>query len=107
LPCAAPDAAQRDDLIELIETVIMYKLVRLNRQEIQAMLDVHDIRKSRVYQEALEEGEKKGEQKGEQKATARYIANLAAKKMSPEQIASSLEVEIELVREVLKSSTNG
>lgn len=62
------------------------------------MFLVKDIRETRLYQEAMEEGE--------QKATARYIANLAAKHMPVEEIASALEVEIELVREVLRGRAN-
>jgi len=91
------DVALRDDLLELIETVIIYKLAQFSREEIQAMLQVKDIRETRVYREAMEEGE--------QKATARHIANLAAKQMPVEEIASALEVEIEFVREVLRGRT--
>jgi len=93
------DAALRDDLIELIETVIIYKLARLSREEIQAMLQVHDIRETRVYQEAFEEGEKSG--------MARAIVRLSAKKMSVEEIAATLEIETEFVREVLNGGANG
>ena len=93
------DAALRHDLLELIETVIIYKLARFTREEIQVMLQVHDIRETRVYQEALEEGEKKG--------LARAIVILAAKKIPTEEIASSLEVDIEFVRQVLKSRITG
>jgi len=92
------DAALRDDLIELIETVIIYKLARFSREEIQTMLQVHDIRETRVYQEAFEEGEKSG--------ISRAIVKLAAKKMPTEEIAATLEVEKEFVREVLNGRTN-
>jgi predicted transposase YdaD len=44
----------------MIETIILYKLPRLSREEIQAMLQVHDIRQTRVYQEAVQEGIEKG-----------------------------------------------
>jgi predicted transposase/invertase (TIGR01784 family) len=93
------DAAIRDDLIELIETVVIYRLPRLNREEIQAMLQIHDIRESRVYQEAMEEGAK-------EKAT-RAIVNLTTEKMTPEKIAAILEVDIEFVHRVLKDRSNG
>src|SRR5438552_7783514 len=36
------DAALRADLVELIETVIIYKLARFSREEIQAMLHVNE-----------------------------------------------------------------
>lgn len=93
------DAALLNDLIELIETVVIYKLARLNREEIQAMLQVHDIRETRVYQEAFEEGEKSG--------MARAIVRLASKKMSIEEIAANLEVDAEFVREVLNARSKG
>jgi predicted transposase/invertase (TIGR01784 family) len=85
------DEALRADLVELIETVILYKLPRLSREEIQAMLQVHDIRESRVYQEAMEEGIEK----------AIAIARLAAEKKSVTEIAAILEMDVELVRQVL------
>jgi len=93
------DAALREDLIELIETVIIYKLARFSRVEIQAMLQVKDLRETRVYQEALEEGKKE--------KAARTIVNMAAKKMPPEEIAALVEVDLEFVQEVLKGRTSG
>ncbi len=89
------DEALRADLIELIETIIIYKLSRLSREEIQAMLQINDIRESRVYQEAMEEGEKKGMAKGV------AIARLAAEKKSVAEIAAILKVDVEQVRQVL------
>lgn len=89
------DEALRADLIQLIETVIMYKLPRLSRKEIHAMLQIHDIRESRAYQEAKEEGLKEGIEKGI------AIARLAAEQKSVAEIAAILEVDVELVRQVL------
>jgi predicted transposase/invertase (TIGR01784 family) len=91
------DAALRADLLELIETVMIYKLRSLSREEIQAMLKVHDIRETRVYQEALVEGETKGVEK----ERARLISELAAENMSPSKIANILKLDIELVRKEL------
>jgi predicted transposase/invertase (TIGR01784 family) len=93
------DVALQDDLIELIETVIIYKLPRLSREEIQAMLQVNDIRETRVYQEGKEEGIKEG--------IARAIVKLAARKMLAEEIAAVMEVDIALVHQVLSDRTNG
>ena len=62
------------------------------------MLKVQDIRETRVYQEAFEDGEKN--------ATARAIMKLAAKKLPAEEIASLLEVNIQVVRDVLAGRAN-
>jgi predicted transposase/invertase (TIGR01784 family) len=103
------DEALRHDLVELIETVIMYKLPRLGREEIQAMLQVHDIRESKVFQEAKEEGLKEGLEKGIEKGVEterqrslheklRAAAKLAALDLSAEAIADSLGLDLEVVR---------
>src|ERR1019366_7493464 len=83
------DAETRADLIELIETVIIYKLPRLSREEIQAMLQIHEIRESRVFQEALGEGIEKG--------IALAITRMAADKLSSEEIARILKIDSEKV----------
>ncbi len=93
------DAALRADLIQFIETVIMYKVPRLSREEIQTMLKIHDIRESRVYQEAVEEGEQKGIGLGIEKAIA--ITKFAAKKIPAAEIATKLGVDVALVRKVI------
>ncbi|HZZ80465.1 MAG TPA: DUF2887 domain-containing protein [Gemmataceae bacterium] len=94
------DEALRADLIELIETVIIYKLRQLTREEIQTMLQVHDIRESKVYQEALAEGKVEGKEEG----IAFAIAKMAARKMSAEDIATILDLDVEAVRRALSKN---
>jgi predicted transposase/invertase (TIGR01784 family) len=96
------DEALRVDLIELIETVILCKLPRLSREEIETMLQIHDIRESRVYQEAMEEGEKKGIEKG----VAIAIAKMVAEKKSAAEIAALLGLNVELVRRAMANTDN-
>ncbi|WP_416674142.1 Rpn family recombination-promoting nuclease/putative transposase [Egbenema bharatensis] len=45
-------------LIELIETIIVYKFIHLSREEIEAMLGLDNLKQTRVYQEALQEGQR-------------------------------------------------
>jgi predicted transposase/invertase (TIGR01784 family) len=49
------------DIIDLLETVLVSKFAQLNREEIQAMFLLSDIKQTRVYQEAKQEGEQAGE----------------------------------------------
>jgi predicted transposase/invertase (TIGR01784 family) len=81
----------------------MYKVPKLSREEIKTMLQIHDIRESRAYQEAKEEGVKEGMEKGIEKGIEKAvaIAKLAAKMKSVEEIAAILAVDVELVRQVL------
>jgi predicted transposase YdaD len=50
--------SERQGIIELLESVLMSKFSQLSRQEIEAMFLVSDIKQTRVYQEAKQEGEK-------------------------------------------------
>ncbi len=54
------DPEIQEQVLELIETVLVYKFPKLNRQEIEAMFTYSDLKQTRVYQEAREEGEQRG-----------------------------------------------
>ncbi len=51
---------ERANLIELIETVVVYKFPQLSREAIEQMLGISELRQTRVFQEALEEGRQEG-----------------------------------------------
>jgi predicted transposase YdaD len=53
-------------IIELIETIVVYRFPLLSREEIERMLGLSELRETKVYQEALQEGEERGVIKGEQ-----------------------------------------
>ena len=59
------------------------------------MLQVHDIRETRVYQEAKEEGLKEGIEK----ERLRAIAKMAARNMSAAEIADILGLDEQFVRQ--------
>ncbi|BAU15268.1 hypothetical protein LEP3755_58260 [Leptolyngbya sp. NIES-3755] len=52
---SVPEASQQV-LIDLVETIIMYKLTTLSWEEIHVMLGLDDLRQSRAYRETLEAG---------------------------------------------------
>ena len=47
------DEVQAWNLLQLIETIIVYKLPNKSREEIEAMLGLSDLKQTKVYQEAL------------------------------------------------------
>ncbi|UBF24260.1 Rpn family recombination-promoting nuclease/putative transposase [Kovacikia minuta CCNUW1] len=57
------DAASQQKILELISTVLVYKYPELSRQEIETMLGLNELKQTRVYQEALEEGREEGRQR--------------------------------------------
>ena len=54
----------RDNVVEFIEAVLVYKFPKLTRQEVEAMFSHSDLKKTRVYQDAMLEGVQIGEQRG-------------------------------------------
>ena len=79
------------------------------------MLQVHDIRETRVYQEAKEEGLKagkeeglkEGKEEGLKEGIAIAIVKMAASKMPAAETAAILEVRIEQVNQVLAGANRG
>jgi len=62
-------AGSRDMIIDLIETILVYKFPKLSREEIQIMLHLPetDLKQTRFYQEVFREGEAVGEKRGEKR----------------------------------------
>jgi predicted transposase/invertase (TIGR01784 family) len=60
-------------LLQFVETVIVHQFPKWTRREIEKMLQVTDVRETRVYQEALEEGMEKGMEKGIEAVAKRLL----------------------------------
>ncbi|GBF79156.1 hypothetical protein AsFPU1_0548 [Aphanothece sacrum FPU1] len=62
------------------------------------MFSLSDLKNTKVYQEALEEGKQEGEKIGQQKAKVEAVPQLLALGLSVEQIASALNLTVEQVK---------
>jgi len=82
------DELLKREYLELIETIIFYKLPNMSREEIQAMFELSDLKQTRVYQEAKLEGKLEA------------IPRLLTLGLSVEQVAEALGLEVEQVRQV-------
>ncbi|MCC3445716.1 MAG: Rpn family recombination-promoting nuclease/putative transposase, partial [Microcoleus sp. PH2017_03_ELD_O_A] len=93
------------DLINLIETIIVYKLPQKSREEIATMLNLSELRQTRFYQEVkqegLEEGLEQGLEQGEQQAKLEAIRRMIAFGMNLETIAQLLDLSVEFVRQTI------
>jgi predicted transposase/invertase (TIGR01784 family) len=61
----AKDRALGRKVIELVEELLLRRFTRLNREEVRAMFELQDIRKSVIWQEAHEEGIEEGRKQKE------------------------------------------
>jgi predicted transposase/invertase (TIGR01784 family) len=88
------DRRLQREIIELVETIIVYKFPQTSRQELEAMLGLGDLKETRFYQEA----EQEGEQKGQYKAKMESVPRLLQMNLTLEQIAQALDLPIDDVR---------
>lgn len=88
------DQIQQEKFIQLIETILVYKLPNMSREEIEAMFELSNLKQTKVYQEAKLEGKLEGKIEGKLESVPRLLAlGLAV-----EQIAQALGLSVEQVR---------
>ncbi|WP_017653146.1 Rpn family recombination-promoting nuclease/putative transposase [Fortiea contorta] len=88
------DVAQQRDIIQLIETILIYKLPNLSREEMAKMFGLSDLKQTRFYQEVFAEGKEEGKEEGKLET----IPQLLALGLSIEQIAQALGLDEQVVR---------
>ena len=94
------DEFVKGEYLQLIETIIFYKLPSMSREEIAAMFGLSELKQTRVYQEALEEGRQEGKREGQLEAKLEVVPRLLAFGLTVEQVAEALGLSLEQVRQV-------
>ena len=77
------------EILELIESILIYKLPQTQRQEIEAMFNLSDLKQTKFYQEAKEEGK--------QQNKLETIPKLLQLGLSVEVISETLDLPLETV----------
>ncbi len=85
---------QRRQLLELIETILVYKFPTMSREEIEGMFGLSDLKQTRVYQEGKEEGALKEK--------FRMIPLLLRLGLSYEETAKELGLSLEEVQQEMQ-----
>ncbi|BAY29826.1 hypothetical protein NIES2107_16700 [Nostoc carneum NIES-2107] len=91
-------------LLELIETILVYKFPQMSREEIEAMFGLSELKQTRVYQEAKEEGEQIGKQEGRLEAKLEAVPKFLALGLTVEQIAQALDLDIAQVQQIAQQT---
>ncbi|MCI0682975.1 MAG: Rpn family recombination-promoting nuclease/putative transposase [Gemmataceae bacterium] len=96
------DSERAQVIVELVEELLLRRFTQLNREEVRRMFQLHDLRKSRVWQEAhqqgIEKGIEKGMEKGMTQARQEFVHRLIAKGKPLKEIAELLELPLAQVR---------
>lgn len=93
----------RRKLLELIETVMLCQFPKLSREELEHMLQIKEIRETRVFQEALEEGLEKGLKEGREEVAVRLLK----KKFSIADVAELTGLSAQRIKQLKKKSGKG
>ncbi|MBE9038062.1 Rpn family recombination-promoting nuclease/putative transposase [aff. Roholtiella sp. LEGE 12411] len=115
------DAAQQREIIQLIETILIYKLPHLSREEMAKMFGLSELKQTRFYQEVFtegklegkeegklegkEEGKLEGKEEGKLEGKLETIPQLLALGLSIEQIAQALGLDEQVVRQAAQSKS--
>jgi predicted transposase/invertase (TIGR01784 family) len=88
---ALAQGSNNRDIIEMVTTIMVYKFTQLTRAEVDAMLGV-TLQETRVYQDALAEGEVIGEARGEAKGKLEMLVMLLSQRFGalPESLTDRL-----------------
>lgn len=88
------DESLKKEIIQLIETIILYKFPKKSREEIETMFGLSDLKKTRVYQEAKQEGRTE--------VKLESVPRLLALGLTVEQVAKALDLSVEQVKQEAK-----
>jgi predicted transposase/invertase (TIGR01784 family) len=80
-------AAKQQELLQFIETILLYKLPTISREELEAMFSLSELRNTRYFQDVFQEGERSGKLKA--------VPAMLAAGLTVEQVAQALDLTIE------------
>jgi predicted transposase/invertase (TIGR01784 family) len=98
------DTLPKNEILDIITTIAVYKFSTLSREEVEAMLGL-TLEQTRVYQEAKAEGREEGREEREAEMLKLTVPLLLKTGMSMEQIAQHLNVDIEAVQQAGQQNT--
>jgi predicted transposase/invertase (TIGR01784 family) len=85
------DTIAQQKIVELIETIVVYKFPKKSRQELEAMLGLGDLKETKFYQEAAQE------------TKLEMVPRLLQAGLSLKKIAEVLELPLEEVRQITQT----
>lgn len=92
-------------VVELVERALMARFTGLELEEIRMKFKLHDIRKSKAWQELRQEGVDEGREKGGAEKLRELIEQWTAKGMTEKQIAELLNITVADVRKLANGHT--
>lgn len=92
------DARNQQNFVELVVTILVYKLGNVDRAEIEAMIMIPEIRQSRFYQVVKEKGIEEGIEKGIEKGRISAVSALLKSDLALDNVAELLDLDLMVAR---------
>jgi predicted transposase/invertase (TIGR01784 family) len=102
---------KQQQLLQFIETILAYKFPTMSREEMEQMFGLSELKQTRFYQEAfqegveqgkvqgIEQGIEQGKVQGIEQGKLRAVPAMLAAGLTVEQVAQSLDLSVEQVRQ--------
>jgi predicted transposase/invertase (TIGR01784 family) len=98
----------RSELVDLVETILFYKLARKTREEIAAMLGTDSLKETRVYKDAFADGRDVGRLEAldaaREEVQQQVVAQLLKLGMDTDQIAQSLSLSVTKTKKMIQAA---
>ena len=102
------DDVLAEAVVELMKTIVVYKLPNLSRQELEAMFELADLKETRYVKElqaeSKEKGKAEGKAEGKIEGKLESVPGFLALGLTVEQIASVFGLDVEVVKKAAENS---
>lgn len=100
------DAAERERVVELVLTTLVYKFPTLDREAIRQMLGLDELKQTRFYQEIAEEERIEGRAEGREEERERMLSlavpSFLELGLTVEQVAEKLKTDVPTVERIIR-----
>jgi predicted transposase/invertase (TIGR01784 family) len=90
---------KQQQLLQLIETILLYKFPTITKEEIEEMFSLSELRNTRYFQDVFQEGKEEGREEGVRIGKLQAVPPMLAAGLSIEQIAQALDLSVEEVQQ--------
>lgn len=110
-PQSARNALTREQAVELVQTIVLYRFPKLSQEELEAMIGLVDLKHTRVYQEIQQEVRAEALQEGKREAKVELVARMLTRDFGIREIAEILDLRSDVaadsaVTALLKTGLN-
>jgi predicted transposase/invertase (TIGR01784 family) len=94
----------QSELVDLVETILFYKLARKTREEIATMLGTHSLKETRVYKDAFADGREEGREECREEFQQKAVAELLKLGLNADQIAQGLSLPLATAKKMIQAA---